>query len=274
MVAIIGSNGQLGNELVRRCRETGQAYVGLTHDDLDVTWDDDVYKVLFKMSPRPTVVINTAAYHNIEDCENNPVEAHDVNAVGSANIALWCRANNAKYVYISTEFCHGTPAQSGLPLSVYAKTKLAGELAALSICPDALVVRVAGLYGQWGCRAKGGSNFINAVLNKIRSGQNFTLPNDTQVYFTNARDAAIRIIVNLSKQGVWYATDGVLRSHYAIGGALCQLTGLPNRILGVASDPNDVLRPRLSKAGRHLHSASTSEDPLRSYLVEIGELVE
>ena len=274
MIICIGSNGQLGSEIVKAADKLGMACVGLTHDDIEVT--GDVGDFQFIVPTGSTTIINTAAYHDLSLCEKDPLLAWRVNAQGSGNLAWYCatRKPSIKYVYISTDYCHAQPlSPDGFPLSVYAKTKLAGELAALSICHDALVARVGTLYGATGCRAKGGSNFIKAILPKIKSGQSFTLPDYTNVYFTNARRAAYRILTNLSSIGVWYATDERM-SHYQMGCKVCDMLGLPNHIVAVSHDPDDTLRPNESTEAVRLLQWYREGDPLKEYLLDEGEICE
>jgi dTDP-4-dehydrorhamnose reductase len=242
MIAILGSNGQLGNELCRACDKLSLSYVGLTHSNLGVE-DVSSIKACFNGLPiQPTTIINTAAFHNVDACETQAERAWAVNAVGSANVAKWCRDNGAKYVYISTDYCGNEPT------SVYAKTKLAGEMAALSICPDALVVRVGTLYGVTGCRAKNGGNFIDTVVAKVKSQEPFTLPDYTSVKITSAKSAAQKIISGLYDTGVIYATDEVnTKSHYKWGCVIAKLLDLPNHIKGINIDPDDVIRPHAIK---------------------------
>lgn len=287
MIIVLGASGQLGFELLRACDDLALAHAGLTHADIEVENLASVSTALAKYADMENLtVINTAAFHNVDACEKDGDRAVEVNCVGSQNVAQWCRQHGAKYVYISTDYCNATPLDaSGLPLSVYAKTKLAGELAALTICPDALVVRVGTLYGASGCRAKnGGGNFIDTVVEKIKSQQPFSLPDYTSILTTSAHDAAYRILHNLDRSGVWYGTDVVLaHSHYQLGLQLCSILDLPDKIMAVSHDPNDTIRPYSTRlpnihkdwAGPQLDShLHTPCSPLRAYLIEKGYINE
>lgn len=241
MIAIIGF-GQLGSELVKECNRRSLSFLALTHDSIGVESMQSVQAALDGSFIKPTTVINTAAFHDVDACETETERAWAVNAVGSANVAKWCRDNGAKYVYISTDYC-GNP-----PTSVYAKTKLAGEMAALSICPDGLVARLGTLYGISGCRQKNGGNFIDTVVAKIKSQEPFTLPDYTSVKITSAKSAAQKILSGLHGAGVIYATDeGHPKSHYKWGCVIAKLLDLPNHIKGINIDPDDVIRPHAIK---------------------------
>lgn len=266
MIAIVGSNGQLGSELCRACSKLSLSFVGLTHSNFGVENAASI-KACFEGLPiQPTTIINTAAFHDVDACETQAERAWAVNAVGSANMAMWCRATGAKYVYISTDYCGNEPT------SVYAKTKLAGEMAALSICPDALVVRVGTLYGVTGCRAKNGGNFIDTVVAKVKSQEPFTLPDYTSFKPTYAKSAASKIIRNLDKCGVWYANDGYLpMSHYRCGCMLAYILKLDNHIKAVSIDPDDKIRPHeIAYNDNYFRPDDTEYDGLEKYLKEKG----
>lgn len=283
MVAIIGANGQLGVELCKSCGTLGLGYYAISHSNIRVEDTTSVNNCLNDLPYKPDVVINTAAFHNVDKCESAPSLAFAVNAEGSANVAMWCRDNGVKYCFVSTDYCHAEPTdQSGFPLNVYGKTKLAGELAALSICPDALVARVAGLYGASGCRAKNGGNFINTVAEKIKQQEPFTLPDYTSVLWTSAKEASLRILKNLDKSGVWYGTDTCTgTSPYKMGCRIADYLNLPNKIQAISFDPNDTIRPHkteVRKVGHNYRWLALSimdigpcySDPLDEYLREKG----
>lgn len=279
MIVVIGSTGQLGVELVKACAVLGMGCIGLSHDEIDVTSSHvSRFREIHDNHPSASItVINTAAYHDLTKCEEHPDQAYGVNALGSENVANACKEYGWKYVYVSTDYCAGLPTdKNGLPRSVYAKTKLIGELAALTLCPEALVVRVGTMYGVAGCRAKGGGNFIDTVVAKIKAQQPFSLPNYTLVLTTYARHAAYRILGNVDKCGVWYATDECEHaSHYAIGCRLASDLGLDNMIQSISYDPNDTLRPNNTWVleGRQLFLSCHVEDtPIREYLKEKGHI--
>ena len=276
MIAIIGV-GQLGQELLSACDRLGLACRGLTHDDIELTEPSDFQ---FQIPSEATTVINTAAFHNLEECEKDQWLAWRVNSHGSAALASYCRWQKKKYVFVSSDYCGNcTPTDaSSFPLSVYAKTKLAGELAALSICPDALVVRLGTLYGVAGCAGKPGrGNLIDTIVEKVKKQEPFTLPDYTSVPITSAKRAAERILKNLDKSGVWYGTDPTANtSHYKLGQRIATYLHLPDKIMAVSKDPNDTLRPNTASVGQLLPwttcPANASSDYLREYLVEKGHI--
>jgi dTDP-4-dehydrorhamnose reductase len=151
-VVVIGAQGQLGQDLMR---ELGPDAVGLTHKDLDVT--DGVAVLQSLQTLKPDWVMNTAAFHRVDDCETNPALAMAVNASGAHNVARACAIVGARIVFFSTDYVFGaerrgpqnpyTEPDRPQPLNVYGVSKAAGEQLALLAAPNALVIRSSGLYG-------------------------------------------------------------------------------------------------------------------------------
>jgi dTDP-4-dehydrorhamnose reductase len=166
-VAIIGSNGQLGSDLVRVFSDKHEV-VSLNHADIKVEDIDSVNTVLSAL--QPAAVINTSAYHNVPLCEQNPDLSFAINGTGALNLSKICNDINARLIHYSTDYVFdGNKKQpyvetdSCNPLNVYAVTKLAGENLVLNYANKPYVIRVSGIYGKVPCRAKGG-NFITTML--------------------------------------------------------------------------------------------------------------
>src|SRR5437899_11028969 len=101
-VAILGANGQLGADVAAAFLAQGDEVVALTHEDVEVSSLDSVTKSL--EGSRPELVINTAAFHNVERCEDEPMPAFTVNALGARNVAQLTDSLNAKLLHISTDY--------------------------------------------------------------------------------------------------------------------------------------------------------------------------
>jgi dTDP-4-dehydrorhamnose reductase len=166
-IAIVGANGQLGSDLKVSFSRQHEVHP-LYHADMEVSDIDDVKKILTAI--KPDVVINTAAYHNVPLCEQNPDLAFAINGKGVLNLARVTTDLNARLVHFSTDYVFDgekkqpyTETDHCQPLNVYGATKLAGENFALSYAAKPYVIRVSGIYGKTPCRAKGG-NFITTML--------------------------------------------------------------------------------------------------------------
>jgi dTDP-4-dehydrorhamnose reductase len=171
-VAIIGSSGQLGQDLVRLF---GEEAVGFTHQDLDVTDGVSVASVMHSL--RPDWVLNTAAFHRVDDCEVNPALAFAANTLGALNIARAAAAVGSGVVFFSTDYVfggqgrqRGHPYKEGDstdPLNTYGVSKEAGEQLVMQANPRHLVIRSAGLYGT--ATSRKGWTFPELMLNKART---------------------------------------------------------------------------------------------------------
>jgi dTDP-4-dehydrorhamnose reductase len=166
--AVVGANGQLGTDLVDALTGAGIEAVPLRHSDVEVAELDSVRAAL--ATHRPDVVLNTAAFHNMPECEEDPARAFAVNAIGALNLARVAAESGVRNVYFSTDYVFdgskGEPyveTDRPLPLNVYGASKLAGERLSEVYAPGSLVLRVSGLYGRVPCRHKG-ENFITKMI--------------------------------------------------------------------------------------------------------------
>jgi dTDP-4-dehydrorhamnose reductase len=213
-VAVIGANGQLGNDVVKAFVANDNNVVSLIHSDIEISKFDSVKACLEKCSP--AVVVNTAAMHHVENCEQEPEHAYSVNAIGVRNLATITRDLGATLIHVSTDYVfdgeNDTPYiedAAALPLQVYGNSKLAGEFYARTLNPKHFVLRTSALYGKHPCRAKGGQNFVELMLQLGRTRGRVRVVNDEFVSPTPTSDLA-RQIVALSRcddYGLYHATS-------------------------------------------------------------------
>ena len=166
-LVVIGANGQLGTDLMQVLSAEHEV-VGLNHSDVEITSIDSVKNIL--TSVKPSIVLNTAAYHIVPEAEKFPEKAFLINGVGVLNLAKVCHELNIRLVHYSTDYVFDgekkkpyTEDDRPNPLSVYANTKLSGEYFALNYSDKTYVIRISGIYGKVPCRAKGG-NFITTMI--------------------------------------------------------------------------------------------------------------
>jgi dTDP-4-dehydrorhamnose reductase len=212
-IGIIGANGQLGSSLARVLGGRGIEYVGFTRPELDVTDLASVTTALGKH--RPDIVINTAAYHRVDQCEDTPGETFLVNAVGARNVMVACNQISAVQVYISSDYvfdgAKGSPyveTDNPRPLSVYGAGKLAAEFMTRIGVEEFFIVRSTGLYAVGGSSGKGG-NFIETMLKLARGGQTIRVVDDQVLTPTYAVDLAGRIcdLIQTKEYGLYHMTS-------------------------------------------------------------------
>ncbi len=172
-ILLIGAGGQLGCDICKVIPR--EELIPLTIKDLDIT-DKKQTSELIK-SYQPNVVINTAAYNQVDQAEKEPDKAFAINDIGAQNVAQACRENNALMVHFSTDYVFDGESKRPYietdmpnPKSIYGKSKLAGELKVKETLADNkyILIRSAGLFGTAGCMGKGGSNFVENIINKAQ----------------------------------------------------------------------------------------------------------
>lgn len=193
-VAIIGANGQLGSDLCRVLASRKIDVVPLTRREVDVAEAAQVDRILD--AARPDVVISTAAYHKVDQCEVQPERSFAVNAVGPLNLARACRRIDALLVHFSTDYVFDgrqrrpyVETDLARPLNVYGVSKLAGECLVPNYCERYFVIRTCGLYGVAGSAGKGG-NFVETMLKKAAERAPVRVVNDQMATPTFSGDLA------------------------------------------------------------------------------------
>jgi dTDP-4-dehydrorhamnose reductase len=225
---VIGSSGQLGSDLMRAW-PVGET-TGLTHAEIDVTNREQVFDVLARTAP--DVVVNTAAFHNVDVCESEPERAFQVNAAGAMNVADACHELGAALMFISTDYVfagdRGRPyveSDPTTPISVYGTSKAAGEQLVRSRLAKHYVVRTSGLYGVAGASGKGG-NFVMRMLELGRDGKDLRVVDDQVLSPTFTQDLAEQLLrlASTEQYGTYHITNAGQCSWYALTKEIFRLT--------------------------------------------------
>jgi dTDP-4-dehydrorhamnose reductase len=207
-IAVIGANGMLGTDVCDRLFENGHQGLQWNHYDLDIRQSNKLFHLLQKY--KPDAVINCAAYHNVAMCEKNPTEAFDVNFTGVKRLAEACHLFGTRLIHISTNMvfdgdlphAYASWAQPN-PLNVYGYSKYVGECAAGLTNLNTAILRLGPIYGKAPCRAKGGKNFVDTILDKAKKREAISVVADQWVNPLSTVDAA--------KQVLTLAEDSLLR---------------------------------------------------------------
>ncbi len=280
-IAVIGANGQLGNDVMSAFARQGDEVYALTHTDVEVASLDSVATTLRTL--RPHIVVNTAAMHHVEKCEQAPQEAFAVNAVGARNVAIASRDVRAILVHISTDYvfdgCKRSPyVENDLPqpLNVYGVSKLAGEHCVRSIWEKHFILRTSGLFGKNACRAKGGLNFVDLMLKLAKERPEVRVVDGEIVSPTSTRELA-RQIVALSPSdcyGLYHATAEGGCSWYMFAREIFSITNAAVTLNVASADEfaAKVPRPKYSVLenrelkARRLNVLKSWQDGVREYL--------
>ncbi|NIA15855.1 MAG: dTDP-4-dehydrorhamnose reductase [Nitrospiraceae bacterium] len=286
---LIGAAGQLGVDVADAFSDTELTTADLEDADLrlDLT-DAEAVTRLLAQELRPDLVINTAAAHNVPQCEEQPEVAFAVNATAVRHLAAACQACEARLIHISTDYVFGrggtrpyTEADLPAPLNVYAASKLAGEHLIGAECDNHVIVRSSGLYGAAPCRAKGGRNFVRMMLHLAQTRPEVKVVTDeilTPTY-TVALAQQIRVIAEQAEPGLYHATCNGACSWYEFARAIFEETGTETALLEATSDdfPSPVKRPGYSVLeNAHLQAQGLDvmphwRDALKAYLAASPE---
>ena len=194
MIAIVGSNGQLGWELVRQGNTLGRKMLALGSADIDVTRSESIAGCLKAGSVQ--LVINAAAYTAVDLAETEKKRAFEVNRDGPANLAGFCARAGIPLIHVSTDYVFdGSKADAYreddpvAPIGVYGQSKAAGETEVRRISPRHLIVRTAWLYGVHG------HNFVKTMLRLRREKKTIKVVDDQTGCPTYAADLARAILL-------------------------------------------------------------------------------
>jgi len=280
-IAEIGADGQLGSDLVAAFSGNGDTVCGLTHAGIEISDLHSVSQALLGIQPQ--VIVNTAAMHQVENCEREPEKAFAVNALGARNLAMVARDLGAALMHVSTDYVFdgskGSPyieQDNPLPLSAYGNTKLAGEHFVRATTPRHFVIRTSALYGKSPCRAKGGLNFIELMLKLAKERGEVSVVDDEVVTPTSTAELAQQM-VQLSRcdcYGLYHATAEGSCSWHEFAREIFAVTDTPVRLKVAAPGafPSKVARPKYSVLEnralkiRGLNSFRPWQDALHQYL--------
>lgn len=214
-IFLIGKKGQLGSEILIESKKRGHTIFAYESKDLDITDHELVRKKI--VSKKPDVVINTASYHVLVDCEKYPEKLFKINVFATKNMAKVCKDLGARYIdYSSDKVFDGKKRKPYVetdlanPLQMYGLACLGRELVSLNYNNDSIVIRTCGIFGgHKGSRIKGG-NFVLYILNQAKIKKELEIASDYEACFANANDLAIatlKLAENKKASGVFHLVN-------------------------------------------------------------------
>jgi dTDP-4-dehydrorhamnose reductase len=235
-VAIFGSHGQLGVELTSVFTARSYEVACFDRASVDITDPAAVEKVLVRYDPN--IVLNAAAYNQVDVAEQEPNAALQVNGLAVRNLAVSCRNVDAQLVHFSTDYVFDGLASRAYreedlprPLGAYAVSKLAGELYARAYSDRALVIRTSGVFGPGGLHTARG-NFVEMMLRLAAGGQPIKVVEDHVASPTYAPALALRTadLVERGASGVFHVGGGTPISWYDWAVKIFEGAGLTPRL--------------------------------------------
>jgi len=241
-ILVTGANGQLGQELIRLPERPDIEMTGFGRNELNVTDPEQCRNMI--RACKPDAVIHCAAYTKVDQAESEPDVAFRVNAEGARNAALAAEQIGAKFVYISTDYVFDGKADRPYlehdppnPLSVYGKTKLAGEEFVKSISSRHFIVRTSWMYG------KHGANFVKTMLKLAEERDRLKVVHDQIGSPTYTLDLAqfLLELVKTDYYGIYHASNSGICSWYEFAKAIFEERGLNVRVEPCTTE--EFLRP-------------------------------
>lgn len=285
-VAIIGSYGQLGTDLVKTFLAAGWKVNEFTHAQIEVEKIDSVANIL--KNNKSDWIINTAAFHKVDECERDTEKAWLINSIGPQNVAQIASDMGARAVFISSDYVFSGNLPTGnsyeenhlvSPINAYGHSKAAGEIATLASNFNNLVVRISSVFGSAGSSGKGG-NFVETIVNKAKNGEALNVVNDIHMSPTYTVDAS-RIILNaieLNYCGKIHGSNTGSATWFEFAKEILKLTGLKTQLS--ESQTNWEVTPKRPKnsalsCGKSLDISGVHhswQDALERYLKEKGHI--
>jgi dTDP-4-dehydrorhamnose reductase len=210
-VAVIGADGQLGSELVSTLDR--DEVFPLYYPEFDVTQPDRMRRVLHTI--QPDAVINTAAFHRVDECEDDPGMSFRVNAIAVRDLARLGSELGFVLVHFSTDYVFDGRKKAPYsetdppnPLNVYAVSKLAGEFFVRALIERHFLIRSCGLFGRASCREKG-YNFVDRMIALAEKGRPLRVVDDQWVSPTSAAELAERTsdLIRTDHYGLFHLTS-------------------------------------------------------------------
>ena len=266
-ILITGGNGQLARDLTYAL--AAHAVQPLPRQRLDICNREQAAAVIRAL--KPDVLINTAAFHRVDDCETEPEAAFAANALAVRHLAGLCAEQNALFVHFSTDYVFGgqekrsplTEEDPPAPLSVYGVSKLAGERLAQLTWHRSLIIRTCGLYGAAGAGGKGG-NFVKTMLRKAREGVALRVVDDQTCTPTSTKDLAEKVARLITEDfcGLVHVTNAGSCTWYEFAKTIFALTGVDAALSPTTSTAyaTPAVRPPYSVLARARLTALGQDD--------------
>ena len=274
---ITGGSGQLGIAISEELGDGGILFHAWSSQDLDITKGPMVRDLVSRLSPN--IIVNCAAWTDVDGAETNELEASGVNGDGAEHLALAAKNCGAKLIHVSTDYVFSgeskSPWQTGdviNPQSAYGRTKADGEARVIGVYSEKTsVVRTAWLYSPWG------KNFAKTFTRLAINGDGVVrVVNDQIGQPTSAKDLAKQLVelgLSNSPAGVYHGTNSGQGTWFEFAQEIFKLVGADvNRIIGVSSSEyaRPAKRPSYSVLSHDGWTKSTVQ-PMRDWRIALEE---
>ncbi|HYV17680.1 MAG TPA: dTDP-4-dehydrorhamnose reductase [Verrucomicrobiae bacterium] len=228
---VIGAGGMLGQALLRRLEPEYPETIGATRAEIDILDRFGMEAEIVRLNP--TVVINCAAWTDVDGCTRNPARALEVNAEGAEHVARAAAGSGCRVVQVSTDFVFDgrlerpyVESDVPAPIQAYGLSKLEGERRVAVANEDHLIVRTAWLYGEHG------DHFVGRILARARAGEPLRVVEDQRGSPTLADDLAdgIASLLRVEHRGIVHVVNTGVASRYELARRALEAMGLLGRV--------------------------------------------
>jgi dTDP-4-dehydrorhamnose reductase len=257
-ILILGHKGMLGSDLMVRLA-AGHEVTGKDVEDFDLAAEEECRRIVAEASP--DVVVNAAAYTNVDGCEADRDRCFAVNAVGVRNLALACHGRGILMVHFSTDYVFDGRSRTPYaeedepnPLNVYGASKLEGERYLAALADRWLLIRTAWLYG------KNGRNFVKTILEKAATVKTLDVVDDQIGSPTYSWDlaAAVRLLIEGRHEGIFHVANRGRCSWHEFADRIVHVAGMDDVTVRPISSAN-LTRPAARPAWSVLTTRKFSE---------------
>ncbi len=271
---ITGSNGMLGSDLLQ-ILEDKHEIIATNTSNLDITNNERVIEEL--KFHNPDMVINAAAYTDVDGCENKKDLAYAVNALGPNNLAIACNRIKSKLVHISTDYVFNGESKIPYmendktnPINSYGETKLKGEEFIQNNMDDYFIIRTSWLYGF------NGNNFVKTMLELSKNHEEISVVNDQKGSPTYTHDLAIAIskLIETDFYGIYNITNTGVCSWFDFAKDIFEIADVKINLNPVTTDefPRPAKRPKYSVLSNQKWK-NKKFNPLRHYKEALSEYI-
>jgi dTDP-4-dehydrorhamnose reductase len=255
-ILVTGSGGQLGSEWVDYLKQRDIKFTACNSNELDITDSDLVKKELNRI--QPDIIVNCAAYTNVDNAESEIDKAFKLNKEGVEHLTNWCMENHAGLIHYSTDYVFpgrkedidryplGYPEDAETdPVNSYGKSKRAGEEVLLNSGVDFLLIRVSWLCGRYG------NNFVKTMLKLGMEKDQIKVVNDQvgSPSFTGSVVLHSMDLLERECKGIFHISSGGMTSWYDFAKEVFNSTGMDTVVEPITTDefPTKAPRPAFSK---------------------------
>lgn len=289
-ILITGSSGMLGTDLCYKCLEKYEVYGvdiiepkttdSIKFFKLDITNRSEIIEFIKRI--KPNLVIHTAAYTDVDGCEESKEKAFNINAGGTQNVALGCKHAGSLLFYISTDFVFDgkksapyTEEDLPNPINIYGESKLKGEKFIEEILEKFVIVRSSWLFGKYG------TNFVNTILESTKREKEIEVVTDQIGSPTYTKDLATAIIklaeciIDKSTFGLYHITNSGSISWHKYAEEIMEYANIVDvKIIPITSGELNRLakRPEMSILDRGRYQKTTG-DKMRNYKEALKEYI-